>query len=1437
MAHPAQQQFCQEVKRRHAEFFSHRRVLDVGSLDINGSNRDLFEECEYIGLDLAAGRNVDVVCPVHEYDAPAGSYDVVISTEALEHDRHYVQSLRSMLRLLRPGGLLLLTCATTGRPEHGTRRHSPSDSPLTARIDSWCDYYRNLTEADLRACLEPEARFHDFAFSIEASHHDLRFWGIKRFAPCAGPVERQRHEFTAADPRLHAGGPFIATMIPYCPQEYGKNLGRAYNLLMERLHDGDWACFIDHDACFTTATWYRQLEAIAAAHPAPCVLTAKTNRIGSPWQLVPGVDPSQHCMSEHRRIGQTLADQFGTQVTDATDRSLMSGVVILLSKETWRRVGGFGDGFLGVDNQLHQAARDLGLPVYLMEGVYVYHWYRGDGHMPCGKPDAACDSTRSSDATPPSPPAQQRFVTDLVDDVRTQLVDLVLPAARRILDVSKDPTMAHALCGRWQNAVDTRDPSDINLDTQALDTAGTIDPSYDCAVFGEQLMLQPRPEDLLRRVRHVLADGGRIVGVVSNLRQRGIIQRLAEGTWQPPPGCDPLQAPLRYYTRWELEKLLFRAGYREVELTPIWDAPDRVEGTPHSSDVTRIGPLSVGGLAEPQRREFDTRQYLFSAVAERQNNAPLTSIVIVTCNQLGYTRQCVNSLLAFTDPPYELIFVDNGSTDGTIEYLAALEGATVIRNADNRGFPTAANQGVAASRGEYVLLLNNDTLVTTGWLQRLLAALQRDERLGLVGPCSNCISGPQQIPVSYSGLSCLDGFAWQWGKDHEGQVVAVERLVGFCLLMRRALLDEVGLLDEQFGLGNFEDDDFCLRARRAGYKLAIAQDAFVHHFGSRTFAGQGVDLPALLRENEAKFQRKWMDENRTDTSASGHRGAPAPALQSRPFSLERRPGGGLLIVPRAVKLSLCMIVRDSARTLEACLESIQPWVDEMVIVDTGSHDETPEIARKFGARLFHFPWCDDFAAARNESLRHARGEWLFWMDSDDTIDEENGRKLQALASRPAPAHLLGYVMQVHCPAARQEGETDVTAVDHVKLLRNRPDLRFENRIHEQVLPAIRRADGEVAWTDIFVRHSGSDQSPEGRRRKQDRDMRLLKLEQHEKPDHPFVLFNLGMTYADMEQYEPAAAALARSVAVADPEESHVRKAYALLVGCYMQLERFDEALKACEQGCRLYPKDPELCFRYGIVLQHFGRLHEAERQYRSALADADDRHFSSIDRGIVGYKARHNLATVYLDQGEPGRAEVEWRRAIGEVATYRPAWRGLGDALVQQGKLAELDQVATQLLADPRLTIDGSLLKSRLAQAQQDWTAARRWLERATAAGGDDLEPLRSLCQLLFEHGPLAEAERALSLLTQRAPDDASVWQNLGAVHLRSGQYEQAVPCFERSLQLRPGAARTNVYLGYALQHQGRFEEAIIAWERALEIDPTDPFARRALEPLKSVSV
>lgn len=176
MAHVEQAQFCESVKRRFPTKFTNVSVLDIGSLDINGNNRYLFENYSYVGVDLGEGRNVDVICRGHEYDSPT-QFDVVISTECFEHDEFYALTIRNMYRLLKSGGMFLFSCATEGRPEHGTRRTSPNDAPFIAELN---DYYKNLTEKDIREVMDFDVNFSEYEFSSRVNPCDLYFWGIKK---------------------------------------------------------------------------------------------------------------------------------------------------------------------------------------------------------------------------------------------------------------------------------------------------------------------------------------------------------------------------------------------------------------------------------------------------------------------------------------------------------------------------------------------------------------------------------------------------------------------------------------------------------------------------------------------------------------------------------------------------------------------------------------------------------------------------------------------------------------------------------------------------------------------------------------------------------------------------------------------------------------------------------------------------------------------------------------------------------------------------------------------------------------------------------------------------------------------------------------------------------------------------------------------------------
>jgi cyclopropane fatty-acyl-phospholipid synthase-like methyltransferase len=180
MAHQAQRLYIEKVKKMFPRKFHKKRVVDFGSLDINGSNREFFTDCDYTGVDISEGKNVDVVSKCHEFESEE-LFDTIITTEMLEHDMYWDKSVQKMFDLLKSGGLLIITCATTGRAEHGTPRSDKGySSPFTSSIPEWANYYRNLTEQDIESVLNCRENFSHYEHSVEHSHRDYQFYGLKK---------------------------------------------------------------------------------------------------------------------------------------------------------------------------------------------------------------------------------------------------------------------------------------------------------------------------------------------------------------------------------------------------------------------------------------------------------------------------------------------------------------------------------------------------------------------------------------------------------------------------------------------------------------------------------------------------------------------------------------------------------------------------------------------------------------------------------------------------------------------------------------------------------------------------------------------------------------------------------------------------------------------------------------------------------------------------------------------------------------------------------------------------------------------------------------------------------------------------------------------------------------------------------------------------------
>lgn len=274
--------------------------------------------------------------------------------------------------------------------------------------------------------------------------------------------------------------------------------------------------------------------------------------------------------------------------------------------------------------------------------------------------------------------------------------------------------------------------------------------------------------------------------------------------------------------------------------------------------------------AERERRRAFARSQTWAERAGalrrsvQQASLPSISVIVLTYNNWAYTEACLNSLFTRTDYPgrLEVVAADNASSDETVERLrqwAEREPRLkLVLNDRNLGFSAGNNTGLAAATGDYLVMLNNDTVVTRGWLLGLLRHFQADSGLGLLGPATNHIGNESKVPVHYDTLAQMPAAARAWTLAHMAQTYPVPTLAFFCVMMPRAVYERVGPMDETFGRGFFEDDDYCRRIEQAGLRKVCADDVLVHHRLSASFDKvDNGERQALFERNKAYYESKW----------------------------------------------------------------------------------------------------------------------------------------------------------------------------------------------------------------------------------------------------------------------------------------------------------------------------------------------------------------------------------------------------------------------------------------------------------------------------------------------------------------------------------------------------------------------------------------------------
>jgi len=423
---------------------------------------------------------------------------------------------------------------------------------------------------------------------------------------------------------------------------------------------------------------------------------------------------------------------------------------------------------------------------------------------------------------------------------RREILALIPTTAKRVLDLGCGTGALGKALKERQNCHVTgvelnKDALQIaksNIDICVCDNLNRYNPAlaavrYDCIILADILEHLVNPWSVIQKAATVLSENGCIIASIPNVGHPFVTSNLQRDLFRYEPAGLLDITHLRFFTKTSIFQMFYGAGLKITKCNahPAADNPIQYY-------VTAIKPQVI-------------------------HKKPLATILILTFNGWEYTRMCIDSIKRKTHTPHKILVIDNGSTDGTVQHLREDPTIYHIENTHNLGFPAGFNVGLSQTNTPYFVLCNSDVVVTPKWLETMIEHIETDEKLLLLGPRSNHVSGPQIIKdVPYKNDTELDLYADTLAKKCKTPLTPFRRIVFFFTLFKIEALAKIGYLDEIFGKGNFEDDDYCLRLGKKGFWCAYDNSVFIHHYGSRGFNKNPNEYRALLEKNKKLFMEK-----------------------------------------------------------------------------------------------------------------------------------------------------------------------------------------------------------------------------------------------------------------------------------------------------------------------------------------------------------------------------------------------------------------------------------------------------------------------------------------------------------------------------------------------------------------------------------------------------
>jgi len=433
------------------------------------------------------------------------------------------------------------------------------------------------------------------------------------------------------------------------------------------------------------------------------------------------------------------------------------------------------------------------------------------------------------------------FIHGYHNILRPEILNKVPTSAKKILDIGCGTgRLGEAILKRQDcvvNGIEINEAAAIEA-RKVLNIVYNIDVNtplrpkygekYDCMIFADILEHLIDPWSIFLHEVSLMKDNGTIIVSLPNIANPSIVQDLQRGLFRYAEAGILDATHMRFFTKSSFSAFL--AG-NDLKITDITPHPSKEDPIQWIFTIKKIPALAVQGKV---------------------------TLIMPTFNTLKYTTMALDSISSHTKVPYKMIVIDNGSTDGTVQMLRANQNLVHIENDVNLGFPIAVNIALEHVDTEYFAILNSDIVVAENWLEHMCFIMEKYPKTALVGPRTNYVSGPQIVRnITYKTPEEFQYFAAARLANCKELPTELNRLVFFCVLIKSELLQTIGGLDEIFGMGNFEDDDYCRQAVTKGYKCLIDNQIFVHHFGSQTFKSSDINYQESMERNLRIYKEKW----------------------------------------------------------------------------------------------------------------------------------------------------------------------------------------------------------------------------------------------------------------------------------------------------------------------------------------------------------------------------------------------------------------------------------------------------------------------------------------------------------------------------------------------------------------------------------------------------